>query len=85
MNKTCEQCKEHSATVAIQKIKAFYKKHGRTPQYSDFVSDPDLPKHYRIDDLFGTFNNARASAEVPVLVKTSRGWEEKDYREWIPQ
>lgn len=59
-------------------IKAFYEREGRTPQSSDFDSLAELPNSDRVSSLFGTLNNARRVAEVPVLVQVKRHWVEID-------
>ena len=58
-------------------IHSFYKQHGRTPQSSDFNGDNDLPSHKTVISMFGSLNNARSIAKVPLLVWVpGMGWKE---------
>lgn len=69
---------------ALKQMQAFYKKHGRTPQSSDFNSDDDLPAHTAMTRWYGTLNNARIAANIPVLAFVpGKGWEEQSIEEYI--
>lgn len=50
-----------------QQIKDFYKREGRTPLSSDFNAENKLPTQTTVSHLFGSLNNARAAADVPLL------------------
>lgn len=66
---------------AIKQLKAYYKKHGRTPQWADLLgkrtAETKLPSVNYIKDHFRTINNYRYLAGVPLLVNTGNGvWAE---------
>lgn len=68
--------KQQKTQEALIAIKKFYQFHGRTPQYSDFKSDDSLPHPRTINHCFSSFNEARAMANVPLLVKIAGKWTE---------
>jgi hypothetical protein len=71
-----KDAREESKVAIIAEIKAFYKHHHRTPQHADFESLETMHSYKQVYRLFGSLNDARAAAEVPLLVKINNRWEE---------
>lgn len=58
---------------ALDDIYAFYEAEHRTPQFSDFKAVSWLPDPKSVIKYFGSLNNARTLAQVPVLVHQGGG------------
>lgn len=58
---------------AEESVRHFYEENGRTPQCSDFQSVDYLPTRGYIRKEYGTINNLRSVAGVPLLVRKGRG------------
>jgi hypothetical protein len=69
--------RENRQLRAIKAMNVFYETEGRTPQWSDFNSVDYLPGGKLTQRLFGTLNEARHAAGVPVLVRHGRSWHEE--------
>lgn len=57
----------------VERMQAFYKEHGRTPQSSDISSEYGFLPVDRVSRLFHGLNNARRVAGIPVLVSLGNG------------
>lgn len=66
-------------TKALDDIYAFFQTNQRTPQYSDFKAIDWLPAPETVTGYYGSLNNARLLAGVPILVHVGGGhWVEEE-------
>lgn len=62
--------------LALIGMRDFYEKHGRTPQTADFRASPSLPHPNFVAKEFGSLNEARREAGVPLLIRRGRSFKE---------
>lgn len=73
---TSEKSIRSDPQFLINCLKDFYKRYGRTPRASDMRRGL-LPSHATYWNVFGTLNNARQAAGIPVILMNGRyKWEE---------
>lgn len=62
----------------LDSMNDFYDTYGRTPQFSDLKTSDKLPDPKTVMKYYGTLNNARNAAGIPLLVFISKneGWVE---------
>lgn len=65
---------KNSAQAILNMMSDWYDEHNRTPQYSDFVNDDNLPTPKRVLYYFGTINKAREEAGIPLLERRNGKW-----------
>lgn len=68
--------REEERENTIDGINRFYSLYGRTPQSADFEEKTWLPNAKRVGVLFGSLNEARREAGVPLLIQKGRTWVE---------
>lgn len=80
-----------SEQEAINRLKAYFEKYGRSPQWSDIVGkridETNLPSTNYIKNHFRSINNYRFLAGVPLLVQNGSNWhtimpDSKEYAEY---
>lgn len=70
---------------ALVAMRDFYVRTAQTPQRADFKAENNLPSYKTMVKRFGTLNNARTAAGVPLLIKLPgrRGYAQDDSEEAI--